>query len=601
MGFLYPGALVFFALVPALVLAYLARERPTRAVVSSVLAFRALRGLRRERFSGRPRFDWMFFAELFLLILAVLAMAGPFVLRPSNPIAVVLDNSAAMQVRDSAGKTRFEAAIEKLASRLSDEDSGGKITVYLTAPQPHRIAPPFDTLAEARFAIAHAAVSDAPNDNGALLNLLNDLGGNSRYRSVIYAGARALSAPVPVRIHAIAVGDPVPNFALGSFGLRREVFGEEALHARITFANFSTDSHNFEIKITGDGRQIGDAKAALAAGETGSLEFPALPVARVYRADLAPADNFPLDNVAFATAGSVKAVSILFVTPTPGDAAGLDQIPGVAVKTRSPNDFSPADLSNADLAIFEYAVPKEMPVANSLFVMPPGGDPVLRFATTAAAPVQIAGWDKTDILTDSVNFRLLNLHSGEYLGVHPWMSEVMSGGGGALMLRGERSGHRFVAAGFNPFPYLGKRNLSMSVLTLNVLGYLAGLNANSSGYRTGEPWLVPAGVRAVTLPSGKSVETTPGTLFTDVSAQGVYELTGPGDTKTPRAVNLADLTESDFENTPALRLDVVNAGPSSEAFNEKSPVSGYLLALIIALGALEAIAIYRRRRHPLQA
>ena len=79
MGLLYPGALVFFALVPALVLAYLARERPSRVTVSSVLAFRALRGFRRERFGGWPRLDWMFFAEVLILSLVVLAMASPFI------------------------------------------------------------------------------------------------------------------------------------------------------------------------------------------------------------------------------------------------------------------------------------------------------------------------------------------------------------------------------------------------------------------------------------------------------------------------------------------------------------------------------------------
>ena len=49
------------------------------------------------------------------------------------------------------------------------------------------------------------------------------------------------------------------------------------------------------------------------------------------------------------------------------------------------------------------------------------------------------------------------------------MSQVVSGDGGALLLKGERAGHRFVATGFNPFPYLGKRNLPMSVLTLNAI------------------------------------------------------------------------------------------------------------------------------------
>src|SRR5215472_11643563 len=140
MGLLYPGALVFLAIVPALVLAYLARERPARVVVSSVLAFRALRGLRKERFGGRPRFDWMFLVELLLLSLAVLAMAGPYVIRKSNPIAVVIDNSAAMQAHLDAGLTRFDDALQKAERKLSATDNSGTVTVFATTPAPHRIA-----------------------------------------------------------------------------------------------------------------------------------------------------------------------------------------------------------------------------------------------------------------------------------------------------------------------------------------------------------------------------------------------------------------------------------------------------------------------------
>ena len=103
MGLLYPSALVFFALVPALLIAYLVRERPLRVTVSSVLAFRALRGLKGERPWGRPQLDWLFLVEVLILSLAVLAMAQPYVVRRRKPIAVVLDNSAAMQARDGVG------------------------------------------------------------------------------------------------------------------------------------------------------------------------------------------------------------------------------------------------------------------------------------------------------------------------------------------------------------------------------------------------------------------------------------------------------------------------------------------------------------------
>ncbi len=341
MGLLYPGALVFFALVPALVLAYLARERPSRVTVSSVLAFRALRGFRRERFGGWPRLDWMFFAEVLILSLVVIAMASPFIWKRSSPLAVVIDNSAAMQALTPSGNTRFDIAREKLDAELSSENGGGEISVYTTAPQPRRVAPPFITLTEARLALRRIKPTDAPNDQTTLENFLSNLASEARVAKVIFAGANALAAPVPARIHPIAVGDAVVNAAIGSFTLRREVLGAEALHASLTIANFSPETRTLDLVVTGDGKEVAHAKEALGARETANLEFPAIPTARIYQAKLAPDDALALDNVAYATAGSVKNVSILFISPTPADADGLNSIPGVAVTAKSPDSYSP--------------------------------------------------------------------------------------------------------------------------------------------------------------------------------------------------------------------------------------------------------------------
>ncbi len=596
MGLLYPGALAFFALIPVLVLAYLAKERPSRVTVSSVLAFRALRGFRRERFGGWPRLDWMFFAEVLILSLVVLALAGPFIWKRTAPLAVVIDNSAAMQALTPAGPTRFDVARQKLDAALSVEDGGGEISVYVTAPQPRRIAPPFITLTEARLALSRLKPTDAPNDQTTLENFLSNLCSEARVAKVIFAGGSALAEPVPARIHPIAVGDAVANAAIGSFTLRREVLGAEALHASLTIANFSPDTRTLDLVVSGDGKEVAHAREALGARETATLEFPAIPTARIYEAKLAPDDALALDNVAYATAGSVKNVSILFISPTPADAAGLNSIPGVEVTAKNPDSYSPDELGNYDLAIFEYSTPTDLPAVNTMLVMPPPGDPVFGLTVTPTAKVQIAGWRTTDTLTDSVNFRLLTLRGGEYFGSHPWMSQVVGGDGGALVLKGERGAHRFVATGFNPFPYLGKRNLPMSVLTLNAISYLAGLGGSSSGYRTGQPWLAPAGVERVILPSGKKKTAHPGTLFTDVAEQGVYELVGPGGAQTPRAVNLADLTESDLSSSPLLKVEAANSGSAAEPLMEKSSLSDYLLLAIIALTALEAFIVYRRRR-----
>ena len=452
MGLLYPGALVFFALIPVLVLAYLAKERPSRVTVSSVLAFRALRGFRRERFGGWPRLDWMFFAEVLILSLVVLALAGPFIWKRTAPLAVVIDNSAAMQALTPAGKTRFDVARQKLDAALSVEDGGGEISVYVTAPQPRRIAPPFITLTEARLALSRLKPTDAPNDQTTLENFLSNLCSEARVAKVIFAGASALAEPVPARIHPIAVGDAVANAAIGSFTLRREVLGAEALHASLTIANFSPDTRTLDLVVTGDGKEVAHAREALGARETATLEFPAIPPARIYEAKLAPDDALALDNVAYATAGSVKNVSILFISPTPADAAGLNSIPGVEVTAKNPDSYSPDELGNFDLAIFEYATPKELPGVNTMLVMPPPGDPVFGLTVTPAAKVEIAGWRTTDTLTDSVNFRLLSLRGGEYFGTHPWMSQVVGGDGGALAAEGRARRASFRRDRLQPVP-----------------------------------------------------------------------------------------------------------------------------------------------------
>jgi len=62
--------------------------------------------------------------------------------------------------------------------------------------------------------------------------------------------------------------------------------------------------------VTGDGKEVAHAKEALGARETATLEFPRFRPALIYEAKLAPDDALALDNVAYATAGSVKNVSI---------------------------------------------------------------------------------------------------------------------------------------------------------------------------------------------------------------------------------------------------------------------------------------------------
>jgi hypothetical protein len=590
-GLLYPAALYLFAIPPLLVIAYLARERPRQVVVSSVIAFRALRAMRGERFGGRPRLQWTFFLELLILSLAVLAIAAPYVLRKGNPAAVVIDNSAAMQAQTSSGQSRFESIREKITAVLSSNDS--EAALYVTAPQPHEVGVFHGTQAVIA-AIDHVAVTDAPDDTAALTGLLTQLSANRRLGRIIFGSYRPIAAPVPARIEAITAGEPIANYAIGSFVLSRESFGAAALHGRATVANFSRSAQTLMVTVVADGKTAGRAEARVEAGKMTALDFPNLIPAKFYRAQLEPGDGFPLDNVAYATGSAVRGVSILFVSPTPADGASMRSIPGVGLTTVPPSSYSPTELVGADLAIFEYAVPKELPAINSLLVMPPPGDPIFNFSVRTAPHLDLTGWPPVDPISDGVNFRLLNLRSGQYFGMHPWMRPVIDGAGGALMLAGNRQGHRFIATGLNPLPYLGRANLPMSILTLNMLGYLAGFGAQGADLRTGQPWIIPAGVKEIMLPSGRKEMVRPGEPFSSLT-QGIYALIGADGSRTLRAVNLSDLTTSDLENAPPLKIEGVPAAPNEQAVVRTS-LTPYLLAAIMLLLVLESLLVYSRGR-----
>jgi Aerotolerance regulator N-terminal len=136
-GLLHPAALYLFAIPPFLVIAYLARERPRQVVVSSVIAFRALRAIEGERFGRKLSLRWTFFVELLMLCLAVLAIAAPYVLRKGDKVAVVIDNSAAMQAVISSGSSRFAEIRQKVAPALGLNDA--EIALYVTSPEPREI------------------------------------------------------------------------------------------------------------------------------------------------------------------------------------------------------------------------------------------------------------------------------------------------------------------------------------------------------------------------------------------------------------------------------------------------------------------------------
>src|SRR3989338_6131317 len=96
MEFLNPAALYAFFLLPLLLIPYLIKRRPRRLVFSSLLLLRDLATAALGRPWGKLYLPPIFFLQLLLLVLLILALAEPvFSVRPLK-VAVIIDHSPSM-------------------------------------------------------------------------------------------------------------------------------------------------------------------------------------------------------------------------------------------------------------------------------------------------------------------------------------------------------------------------------------------------------------------------------------------------------------------------------------------------------------------------
>ncbi|MGH7927912.1 MAG: BatA domain-containing protein, partial [Candidatus Binatia bacterium] len=138
MEFLNPTALYGLFALPLLLIPYLMRRKPRRYVFSSLHIFSALSASPTTRPWRRLRLPPIFFLQLLLLALMILALGEPVLTARPSKVAVVLDNSASMQALED-GKSRFLLAQEKAAEIVSDVSFGAAILdLYLTAPRLER-------------------------------------------------------------------------------------------------------------------------------------------------------------------------------------------------------------------------------------------------------------------------------------------------------------------------------------------------------------------------------------------------------------------------------------------------------------------------------
>lgn len=592
LGFLSPVGLFLLLGLPLLALPYLLRRRHPRVVVPALFLYRGLPSGADRRPWGRLRLPPRFFLQLSILLLLAVAVARPVLRTAAEPgVALILDTSASMQALDAVhGESLFTRAKAGLRAELARVPAGQSVEIYTTNPlgpvEAHD-TPNLDRL----------TVSDAPDpDDAALADLLGN-SATGAARAVFFTDREVSGLPDDTRLRVETSGPARPNVGIHALHVHRSPFFPDRVQAgvRVGFPADGASAWRLVVEDGRTGRALASRSAAsgdppktasraeeagesLASPRQTTFSFSALPRTDGYRArivfDGEQADGLALDNEAVAVLPELAQVSVLLVSPDPEAGTGLARIPNLRLTRTRPEEYDPAQATRTHYTclLFHLATPPALPAAPAAFLLPPEGNPLFDLGDPAQRPT-VTDWTVGHPLTSYLTFPLLAPAYAHAVRPAAWNRPVVESTAGPLVLAGERSGRRYVATGFDLLPYLGRANLPVSILTLNILHWLT--NADTAAHplstgtvfsprtETSEPGSAPR--RQLRFPG--EADFRPFEQAVVLDRQGVYRVREEG-TERLLAVNLMNADES----TPGrpLRLEMSAADSRPEVHSPQT-------------------------------
>jgi hypothetical protein len=550
MEFLNPGAFYAAALLPLLLIPYLIRSHRRRQLFSSLLLFQELAQRPESRKWRWLKLPPIFFLQLLLLGLLLLALAEPLVsLRPTK-VAVVIDNSASMQALEGR-KSRFELAREEALSLIRSASGQATVGLYVTVPRLEAVGREALTPAEALGAIDRLKPYDLGEPSDGLGEKIAGLKKEKEYDRLYFLTDHRAARPVE-NVRIVSIGKPKSNLAITSFDVSRPVLASPRLKAALEVQSFSTVEEKVKISVKTRDKVLATRSLTVPSGRSAGVTFDDLPRQAYYEASLEISDGLAVDNRRFALPPSDKSLRILAVSPRPDSFASLRAVPGISVKVIGPEAYEKSREEEHSLEIFHYSSPAAFPAKHALFILPPRENPVVSVGQSLTRPV-ISGWREPHPLTGYVNFALFRPSFGRVLSPLSFGDDIVKSPSGSLAIAVERQGFRYLALGFDPFPYLGRDNLPVSIFTLNMLKWFQeGLEERSMS--TGEPIRLALKGGLIVSPAGEkfSIEQR-ADRFTGTFLQGLYEIHQGGEREL-RAVNLQDVKESDLRSASAIAV-----------------------------------------------
>ncbi len=604
LGLANPLGLLTLASVAVLIVLTQLRRRSRVSPVSSLLLWKQLpeRPLERQRF--RP--DLLFVLRLLLLLALVAGYALPWIGRPggdaASGLAIVLDVSASMQVRE-AGGSRFALARRRLDELVDALPSAVPVMLVAAGDRPRvslrwttdrgRLAERLAALAplDTPTALAPAvelALGEAARRPGAGVAVLTDL-------------PPAASELAPARLAGvdwIAIGRRDDNLAITDVTVEAPPFAEAAdVRVEVEVRNFGSASRATTLEATLDGTPWTRQAFALAARGSGRAKLGAPPGPGLLRVRIAANDALPVDDEAVAWVPAQPPLDVLLVTES--DALGAAFRTLVATVPRGHlevvNRAGLAERAGHEtvdgvVTVFDHQVPTSDDGAGSvLYLAPPPGNAVCPGARTVE-DASVVDWEPGDpVLQGFGSLAAVEAAHATQLLLPAWGTAAVTAASRRaafpFLVVGEHAGRRRACLGAElPVQPSSSDAMPLVLLTLGTLRWLAEPAAEAPiTLATG----VPVRSAGAALRSAPGVHASGDPPVVLAERAGIHRLAGAGGADRLVLASLLSADESDVGRDGGGEWRPTAAPASAPPTAGRHDLSWWFYAAAAALLAIE--------------
>ncbi|MYC77119.1 VWA domain-containing protein [Candidatus Poribacteria bacterium] len=591
MQFLNPAAFYLLGVIPIVVALHFLKLRRHPRLVPSIMFWRSTAEDRRANVPfQRLRNLLLPLLQVLFLLLLIFSVARPTLRRPGfmpGKAILIVDNSASMSSKEM-GQTRLALAKQEARQYVEAVSSSGGMMLMVTNSADTHIQRAFTTdTSKLHQAIESIAQTQAPRNLRPVFDAATRYADSPQDKIVFISGTFEDLPDISLPVQEIGVGGSAENVGIVRFSV--EMFADR-YEVLIGIHNFTDTLRELDVQLSVETVPLDDRVVSVPPGETKSVLFSGNPsglAGKVLSGHLDVADDFPLDDRAWALLSAVPSLRILLVSDNRKSLLpDLLKSYGDHVKL---SVVDPADYhgtGDADVAIFDGGTPtgragigdfSEIASGTAVVFIAPGDNlPFVREDTPSVeaerTPVRVIKVDGNHPLMESVSLQGLQVSESMHRALPLWGHSLVETEKGALIWLGSRADARILVFEFDAF------NPEISTFALTVpdgpqfiyqclawfeagTAPLQPLASQGSGtrhaFRTGDQVRVALAREGRTLHVQKPDGTTVGLerpIFTGTDQIGVYTLFADDIQLERFTVNLLNPTESALSHSPTTAI-----------------------------------------------